>query len=81
MSTDQRIGAVSAPQENSQRFQRILKFLSAKNSVKIFKLYTCTVGKDDIFALKNRFFTVHVYSETTQRHQRADLALKISEIC
>ena len=30
MSTDQRIGAVSAS-ENSQRFQRILKFLSVKN--------------------------------------------------
>ena len=45
MSTDQRIGAVSAPQENSQRFQRILKFFSVKISAKISKLYTYTVGK------------------------------------
>ena len=40
MSTHQRIGAVSAPLENSQRFQRILTFLSVKNSAKIFKNLT-----------------------------------------
>jgi hypothetical protein len=34
MSTAQRIGAVSAPTGNSQRFQRIFSLLSAKNRAK-----------------------------------------------
>ena len=79
MSTDQRTGAVSAPWANSQRFQRILKFFSVKISAEISKkCRRCSLYSEQRrhFRTEKPVLTVQVYSETNQRHQRADLALK-----
>ena len=79
MSTHQRIGAVSAPLENSQRFQRILTFLSVKNSAKMCKnlqkvhLYS---GKNRFFALKNRFSHCTDCTGVQFRADRAEISAR-----